>query len=165
MYYRLALHHAALAHWPWSVQIQLGNLADVLYERYLLLNVPPGPHPLLTEANELLDQSQQICDHYGFRGSGDTELYRARYALLSGNIALAEELVAQAFRNVETAQTEYDYPLTWSVHAEVQQAKGHLAASLSSFQKALALEERLNTGVDVAKLQRQIQQVQHKMNQ
>lgn len=159
MNYRLALHYAALAHWPWSVQVQLGNLADVLYERYLQLNVPAGPHTLLSEANQLLEESQQICDEYGFRGSADTELYRARNAILLGQLAKAESLIEQAFAYLAQADAGYDYALAWAVRADWQLARNEMAEAITSLEHAVRIETELGTGEDAEKVRLRLEKL------
>lgn len=154
-HFREALQLAAYARWSWSVQVQLGNLAEVLYEsaRGKPHLTPDANDPRLVESDLLLEQAQKLCSLYGYRGSGDTELYRARIAVWQNRLEDAETLIALAFASMDGPEPEYDYPLAIEVRAELLWKRGEQARAISNLKAALDLERKLGTEVDAPRLE------------
>lgn len=161
-HYRQALGYATLAGWTWSVQVQHGNLADLLCQKYQALPDQPRQHPLLEEAGQLLTSAQQLCHQFGFKGSCDTELYMARIAIWQHDLARAWDLIQLAFQDIDSSETHQESPFAWEIRGEWYLAAGETEKGLSNLRYAAQLEERLGTGVDAKRLRAHVQRLEQR---
>jgi tetratricopeptide (TPR) repeat protein len=140
-FYREALNQATKAGWLWSAQIQMGNLAVVLFQRF-----EQTEDKQTLEARELLDEAialtrtaNEICNAADFGGSVETDTNLGYGYRLKGDYETALKWLENAERVTERDGSDYDLAQVLVERAEVYVSQGKRRKAIAELQRAIVL--------------------------
>lgn len=162
LYFHEALRLATLARWPWSVQVQLCNIAGLYNRKYhqILLGELEGDKVgLLEQATEFLREAEQICEMYGYESGVELELYLAQIMTWTRRFEEAQALISKAFTLLDKQEILFEYVLVWTVKAELLYAQGLIQEAMANWHYALMKERELGTLVDAVDIEKRLRQL------